>query len=672
MCKLVEETLGVSMEAFAETEARTVAILQNEADDASEQAESSLAKYLHRRQTYVEEEDEAKQVRQGGLRGLKNWASKSRATSVGKEGEKSNDDPAYQRAVQAAEMRLNLDQIRFSQATAELKRYQLMQHLISIKHRRNFELGENTLAGIQGMRAYYLHSADIISGVIPKLHRIQKKQGDLQDTHDDNIEPTWKERQLVLSDTRDNIHDAVLASNRNLENVVENIAEACEMTYPSKKEDIEDAAKFWSLPRTLALNTQYQRPQLQGVLLEGWLYKRSNAMISLNPWARRWFVMDKDMIYYYRGENEMRRNDRGAALSLRVKVCDVVLCTVRELSPEDANGLRFCFELVTPSVKPLMLQARGPTEYRLWVDGIKASMENQLYHGDPHSVELNKNIGTDNKRPEGPVVSRQSSRATDDEGDGDVYRDPSDNETEHSDVESKNSSPETVKEILVANPYCADCGMQSPDWASLNLGVLICMECSGVHRSLGVHVSKVRSLRLDALTTFEGQLLLSLGNERVNPIWEAGLSLQKGWEKPNEDADRKTREDWIKSKYAWRGFLHYEDSDGENQEARIEHYSRELYYAAAQGNVMKVADALAHDGKVDWVNEDDSSKTALHACALVKKDGDDWKAMECAELLLQNGAKLDAMDAAQHGVLDCALLGGADVKMVEYLTSKKV
>lgn len=42
-----------------------------------------------------------------------------------------------------------------------------------------------------------------------------------------------------------------------------------------------------------------------------------------------------------------------------------------------------------------------------------------------------------------------------------------------------------------ANAVCADCGAPGPDWAAINLGVLVCIACSGVHRSLGVHVSKV-------------------------------------------------------------------------------------------------------------------------------------------------------------------------------------
>ncbi|KAI7835189.1 hypothetical protein BX661DRAFT_135379, partial [Kickxella alabastrina] len=47
------------------------------------------------------------------------------------------------------------------------------------------------------------------------------------------------------------------------------------------------------------------------------------------------------------------------------------------------------------------------------------------------------------------------------------------------------------------NALCADCGAARPEWCSINLGCLVCIECSGIHRGLGTHVSKVRSLTLD-------------------------------------------------------------------------------------------------------------------------------------------------------------------------------
>ena len=74
------------------------------------------------------------------------------------------------------------------------------------------------------------------------------------------------------------------------------------------------------------------------------------------------------------------------------------------------------------------------------------------------------------------------------------------------------------------NNYCADCGEKNPEWAVVNLGVLICIGCSGAHRSLGTHISKVRSLKLDKIQPETSLLLLELGNEKVNKIYEEELS----------------------------------------------------------------------------------------------------------------------------------------------------
>ncbi|TEB32685.1 Arf GTPase activating protein, partial [Coprinellus micaceus] len=47
---------------------------------------------------------------------------------------------------------------------------------------------------------------------------------------------------------------------------------------------------------------------------------------------------------------------------------------------------------------------------------------------------------------------------------------------------------------------CADCKARNPRWTSHNLGIFICMNCASIHRKLGTHITKVKSMTMDTWT----------------------------------------------------------------------------------------------------------------------------------------------------------------------------
>ena len=104
------------------------------------------------------------------------------------------------------------------------------------------------------------------------------------------------------------------------------------------------------------------------------------------------------------------------------------------------------------------------------------------------------------------------------------------------------------------NLTCSECTMRLPRWASTSLGVFFCTNCSGSHRGLGVHISKVKSTTLDKWTEEQVAFMEGMGNARANGFWEA--ELQTG-AKPGPGSGRDACERFIKNKYE-RG--RYKDS----------------------------------------------------------------------------------------------------------------
>jgi stromal membrane-associated protein len=120
------------------------------------------------------------------------------------------------------------------------------------------------------------------------------------------------------------------------------------------------------------------------------------------------------------------------------------------------------------------------------------------------------------------------------------------------------------------NKHCADCRTRNPTWSSVNLGVFVCLTCSGIHRSLGVHISQVRSCNLDTWLPRQVDFVRNMGNEKANAFWEA--QLPDHFKRPPGGQPNPELAAFIRSKYVDKRY-----AAGDAEPPNIDNYTTHPY-----------------------------------------------------------------------------------------------
>uniref|UniRef100_A0ABM5EJG1 Arf-GAP with coiled-coil, ANK repeat and PH domain-containing protein n=1 Tax=Pogona vitticeps TaxID=103695 RepID=A0ABM5EJG1_9SAUR len=408
------------------------------------------------------------------------------------------------------------------------------------------------------------------------------------------------------------------------------------------------------------------RTEPGGVVMEGYLYKRASN--AFKTWSRRWFSIQSNQLVYQKKAKD----------AVTVVVEDLRLCTVK---PCPDHERRFCFEVVSPS-KSCLLQADSERHQQAWVCAVQNSI------ASAYSEDRLEFSGQPLERTTSLVAAKLQSPS------GRRLRGGVD----------KHVLDQVQR--LEGNAQCCDCREPAPEWASINLGITLCIECSGIHRSLGVHFSKVRSLTLDSWEPELVKLMCELGNRVINQIYEARVE-EMNRKRPQPGCSRAEKEAWIRAKYVekkfitkfpkaglrpnWSGDIRGSEKPPKlfpkpkppsqtrrslgNAPGRSSpvpgsregvtpvasppaedlqnlHPGALLYHAAgAPPSLPTMADALAHGADVNWVNVAYESRTPLVQAVTANS-------LLACEFLLQNGANVNQPDSRGRGPLHHATVLG--------------
>lgn len=299
---------------------------------------------------------------------------------------------------------------------------------------------------------------------------------------------------------------------------------------------------------------------------EGLLWALSRPGSHVDPkginkaaWHKFWIVLDQGKLSEY-----VNWKDK---LEMHIDPIDLRMASVREARNSER---RFCFEVITPQYTRVY-QAPSEEEMKAWIaainNALQSAFENRstlpnspspapsggshrkdiaaVLTGKSSSFSGHRQISNPNRSEAQKAVGRHATT-----GDKPAYK-----RTESTEPEQSSVLLQRIRSADEGNKVCADCATENKvDWCSINFGVLLCIECSGIHRSLGTHISKVRSLTLDTsvFTPDLIEILLLIGNRVSNMVWEAKLDR---FLKPSPHSTREQRLHFITAKYSERTYV---------------------------------------------------------------------------------------------------------------------
>lgn len=224
---------------------------------------------------------------------------------------------------------------------------------------------------------------------------------------------------------------------------------------------------------------------------------------------------------------------------------------------------------------------------------------------------------------------------------------------------------------------CGDCSFSQVNWISISKGVYLCDDCCSIHRSLGRHLSYVRSINQQRWPDGLMQMCLSLLQKNPNSIWEHDLhytknpsqqqkfntlsrsphlhvSIQNRPKKPQpQDPQMPVKEAYIKSKYQDLAYTQKLNSSKDSANVTVEDYSQQLHASARTNNLETCLRLLALGAQPSYIHPHRGS-SPLHVAGQAGQ-------VEQCELLFVYGADPCSLDKLGHTPEECARIAGHHV-----------